>query len=80
MAAVEADSFESGKRKEMEYAAILFQSGQAAALQYAFFAQRKAVQVRCHYENAVMHMEILYSCWQVTPISAFSPRSKAWKR
>lgn len=45
MAAVETDSFESGKRKELEYASVLFQSGQAAALQYAFFAQRKAMQV-----------------------------------
>lgn len=45
MAAVETSSFALGMEKEMEYAALLFQSGQARALQYAFFAQRKAVQV-----------------------------------
>ena len=45
MAAVTEPTFEGGKLREKEFAFILFSSGQSRALQYAFFAQRKAVQV-----------------------------------
>ena len=39
-------SFDDGVSKEKEYSRVLFGSGQAQALQYAFFAQRAATKVR----------------------------------
>ncbi len=45
MAASVDGSFEDGVAKEQEYGAVLFMSGQARALQYAFFAQRAASKV-----------------------------------
>ncbi len=45
MAAVESESFEAGCVKEQELALTLFTSGQARALQYAFFAERTAPKV-----------------------------------
>ncbi len=46
MAASVDGSFEDGVAKEQEYGAVLFMSGQARALQYAFFAQRAASKVK----------------------------------
>ena len=45
MASTES-SFDDGVSKEKEYSRVLFGSGQAQALQYAFFAQRAATKVR----------------------------------
>jgi enoyl-CoA hydratase/3-hydroxyacyl-CoA dehydrogenase/3,2-trans-enoyl-CoA isomerase len=44
MASVTEPTYEQGIAKEKEFAYVLFFSGQARALQYAFFAQRKAIQ------------------------------------
>ena len=38
-------TFADGVAKEQQYSAVLFTSGQAQALQYAFFAQRAATKV-----------------------------------
>ncbi len=38
-------TFADGVQKEAEFASVLFTSGQAQALQYAFFAQRAATKV-----------------------------------
>ena len=46
MASVEG-TFADGVAKEQQYGAVLFTSGQAQALQHAFFAQRAATKVRC---------------------------------
>ncbi len=37
--------FEQGIQEEKKYGAVLFSSGQAKALQYAFFAERAATKV-----------------------------------
>ena len=59
MAAVQYP-FERGLEKEMEFAAVLFQSGQARALQYAFFAQRAATKVwSCNLKCSIYTVDLI---------------------
>ena len=53
-------SFDDGVSKEKEYSRVLFGSGQAQALQYAFFAQRAATKVRLFVVDLLAGTECIY--------------------